>query len=77
MIEQQSGLRGFLYSGDERYLEAYQRGSDALAVVNPEAARLISGQGRVGELYLEFPLPSRRGSMDGPGKHRHRAGSAR
>ena len=56
MLEQQSGLRGFLYSGDERYLEAYQRGSDALAVVNPEAARLISGQGRVGELYLEFRL---------------------
>ena len=38
MLNQQVGLRGFLQTGERRYLEAYDRGHEVLDEVNAEAA---------------------------------------
>ncbi len=56
MLDQQSGLRGFLPSGDDRFLEAYRRGQQALPPLNVESARLLGGEGRLGGLLLDMRL---------------------
>lgn len=56
MLDQETGLRGYLLSRDERFLEAYERGHDALATLDPEARQLLSGSGRPGELFLDVRL---------------------
>ena len=56
MADQQVGLRGFLLSGDERYLESFERGRTELARLTPRAADLLSTGGRTGALYLEMRI---------------------
>ena len=56
MLDQQVGLRGFLASGDEQFLETYQSGNDALPELNREAERLIAGRGDLGGYLLEMRL---------------------
>lgn len=56
MLDQQVGLRGFLLSGDDGFFEAYERGHDALPSHAAEAATLLAGEGRVGQLLLDTRL---------------------
>lgn len=41
MLDQQSGLRGYLVTGDEAFLESYQRGSAALPAHNERVESLV------------------------------------
>ena len=56
MLDQQAGLRGYLLSGDERFLEAHRRGAAELPELNAEATALLAGDDRFGELLFETRL---------------------
>jgi diguanylate cyclase (GGDEF)-like protein len=56
MLNQQTGLRGFLLSRDARFLEAYENGRADLEVLNPQVSRFVGIGGQEGELMLEFRL---------------------
>ena len=56
MLDQQAGLRGYLLSGDERFLEAYERGEAALPALNAEATELIGGDDVLGNHFFELRL---------------------
>src|SRR5687767_5450512 len=60
MLDQQIGLRGFLLSGDARFLGAYRRGQQALPKLNAEATRRLARETRLGELLLEMRLAQQR-----------------
>jgi diguanylate cyclase (GGDEF)-like protein len=60
MLDQQAGLRGFLLSGDERFLEAYHRGEGALPELNAEATDLIGGDAALGNDLFELRLAQQR-----------------
>jgi diguanylate cyclase (GGDEF)-like protein len=56
MLNQQTGLRGFLLSQDDRFLEAYDKGRTDLETLNPQVSRFVDIGGREGELMLELRL---------------------
>src|SRR5688500_6296529 len=56
MLDQQVGLRGFLLSGDARFLEAYERGREELPVRNAEWSRALSGDAGLGDDLIEIRL---------------------
>ena len=60
MLNQQVGLRGFLQTGDRRYLEAYERGADAIDGVNAEAARLLAGDSVLAQRFLDLRVAQQR-----------------
>ncbi|MGH8999684.1 MAG: CHASE3 domain-containing protein, partial [Acidimicrobiia bacterium] len=56
MLDQETGLRGFLVSGDERFLKPYERGTQNVERFNAEAAGLLAGVGEAGQLLLDMRL---------------------
>ena len=56
MLDQQAGLRGYLLSGDERFLEAYRRGASSLPRHNAEATDHLGGHARSGRAFFELRL---------------------
>ena len=64
MLDQEAGLRGFLLSRDDRFLEAYERGHDALPGLNAAASRLLAGQGEAGRLLLDMRLAQQSWTAD-------------
>lgn len=56
LLDQQLGLRGYLYTGDERFLDTYEKGDRDLKDLNVDASRYLAGEGEVGELYLDTRL---------------------
>lgn len=56
LIDQETGLRGFLLSRDPRFLEPYRRGTDIMAESNLILARQLSGDDLFGEAHLAFRL---------------------
>ena len=61
MLDQQVGLRGYLQTGERRYLEAYDRGRRAIGPVNVEAARLIGARDRMlAQQFLDLRVAQQR-----------------
>jgi diguanylate cyclase (GGDEF)-like protein len=56
MLDQQAGLRAYVLTGDERFLEAYQSGADALPRHVARASSLVSGDEIATELLLAVRL---------------------
>jgi len=56
MLDQQVGLRGFLATGDDRFLEAYRAGHEALPELIAEASQLIGSSGPIGGYFLDMRL---------------------
>jgi diguanylate cyclase (GGDEF)-like protein len=78
MLDQETGLRGFALTQDERFLAPYERGRRSLADLNQEESDLLAGNGRLSGLWLEVRL-SQQAWLDGWGKpaiERARAGTA-
>jgi diguanylate cyclase (GGDEF)-like protein len=56
MLNQESSLRGFLLSGDRRFLEPFEAGRDALATLNDSAESALDDGAEIRALYLELRL---------------------
>lgn len=56
MLNQESSLRGFLLSGDDRFLEPFEAGSSELPELNEQAERLLSSDRSMQRLFLDVRL---------------------
>lgn len=56
MIDQETGLRGYLLIRDSTFLDPYQRGVDALAKNNETVAELIASDGALAPALLDMRL---------------------
>lgn len=63
MLDQETGLRAFLLTGDDRFLEAYDAGRESLEQLTDESDRRL-GTGGVAPRYLELRL-ARQAWIDG------------
>ena len=78
MLDQETGLRGFALTQQERFLEPYEHGRRALPALNEEENELLAGRGRLSELWLDLRL-AQQAWIDGWGEdaiRRSRAGTA-
>jgi methyl-accepting chemotaxis protein len=78
MVDQETGVRGYLVSADERFLEPYRKGGDAYAAAFREVKQLTSDNAaqqnparRVESVRHELAHGSRgeRGRVDGEVRH--------
>ncbi|MEP7203621.1 MAG: diguanylate cyclase [Ilumatobacteraceae bacterium] len=60
MIDQQTGLRGYVVTRDERFLEAYQRGKDALPTHSREATAQLADTGSMTESVVALRVAQER-----------------
>ncbi|MGK2949331.1 MAG: CHASE3 domain-containing protein, partial [Acidimicrobiales bacterium] len=63
MLDQQTGLRSFMLTGDDRFLEAYEAGRQSLEQLTAESDRRLGG-GATAPLYLDLRL-ARQAWIDG------------
>jgi diguanylate cyclase (GGDEF)-like protein len=54
MLDQETGLRGYLLSHDHSLLQPYERGRALLSTTNAEMTRRVGGRGRAGALLIDM-----------------------
>lgn len=60
MLDQQTGLRGYLLSGEPEFLEAFDRGATALPPLQEDLTELVGGDGRSGPLLVDLRVAQQR-----------------
>lgn len=60
MLDQQTGVRAYLATGEEVFLEAYQRGREAVTAADDQLVRELSGEDELLATFLEVTGAQRR-----------------